>query len=154
MFAGIVLIPFGIPGTFLIVAAAFVYAWATDFVIMTIGFVGLLLLLAVLIEVVEFFLGALTAGKYGSSRMGMIGSILGGFFGAIWGVPFFPPIGILIGAFLGAFVGATLFEFVVSKDMKHSIRVGKGAFLGSVAGKLAKIAAAVAMVVMVGIKIF
>lgn len=154
MIAGIVLIPFNIPGNFVIAANALIYAWATDFVVMSWGFIGVLFLIAVVVEVVEFFLGALTAGKYGSSKMGMIGSIIGGFLGAVWGTPILPPIGILLGAFVGAFVGAAVFEFFVSKNIKHSIRVGTGAFLGSAAGKLIKIAAAVAMVVMVGIKIF
>ncbi|HEX9654237.1 MAG TPA: DUF456 family protein, partial [bacterium] len=72
----------------------------------------------------------------------------------IWGAPVLPPLGIFFGAFVGAFLGAAAFEFFVSKNLKHSIRVGTGAFLGAVTGKLTKIAAAVAMVTMVGVKIY
>jgi hypothetical protein len=154
MIAGVISISFNIPGNFIIAANALIYAWVTDFVMMSWGFIGVLFLSAVVVEIVEFILGALTAGKYGSSKMGMFGSIIGGFLGAVWGTPILPPMGILLGAFLGAFIGAALFEFFRSQNLKHSLRVGLGAFYGSVAGKLIKIVAAIAMVVVVGVKIF
>ncbi|MFQ5768932.1 MAG: DUF456 family protein [bacterium] len=154
MFVGIVIIPFGIPGTFVIVGNALIYGWLTDFVDITWKFLGVLLIISILAEVIEFFLGAITAGKYGASKLGMFGAIVGGFLGAILGTPIFPLIGTLFGAFAGAFAGAALFEYLGSQDLQKSLRVGFGAFLGSVGGKLTKIAAAVAMVVMVGFRIF
>lgn len=150
MLISIGVIPFGVPGTFVIVVNAFVYGWLTDFADITWKLLGILLLISILVEVVEFFLGAAAAGKYGASRLGMIGAIVGGFFGAVWGTPVVPPIGIIVGAFVGAFVGAALFEYIDSRDFDRSLRVGYGAFLGTVGGRLTKIAAAVAMVVMVG----
>lgn len=154
MFVGIVIIPFGIPGTFLIFGNALIYAWLTDFAEITWAFLGVLLLIAILVELIEFFLGAAAAGKYGASKTGMFGAIVGGILGAIWGTGVVPLIGTLLGAFAGAFAGAALFEYAVTKDPEKSIRVGFGAFLGSLGGKLTKIAAAVAMVVMVGVRIF
>ncbi|NIR48502.1 DUF456 domain-containing protein [candidate division KSB1 bacterium] len=153
MFVGIVIIPFGIPGTFVIVGNALIYAWLTDFIEITWAFLGILLLISIVAEVIEFFLGAVAAGKYGASRMGMFGAILGGLLGAIWGTPVAPLIGTVIGAFIGAFAGAALFEYFVTKDLQTSLKAGYGAFLGSVGGKLTKIAAGVAMVVMVGYRI-
>jgi len=154
MLAGVAIIPFGIPGTFVIVANALVYAWLTDFVAISWGFLALLLGIAVLAEVVEFFLGAATAGKYGASKVGMLGAMVGGIVGAIWATPILPLIGTLIGAFAGAFAGAALFEYLATRDFDKSLRVGFGAFLGSVGGKLTKIAVAVAMAVMVGFRIY
>ena len=154
MIAGIVIIPFGIPGTFIILGNALVYGWLTDFVEVSWSFLGVLLLIAVIAEVIEFFLGAATAGKYGASKTGMFGAIVGGFLGAIFGTTIVPLIGTLIGAFVGAFAGAALFEYAESKDFDKALRVGFGAFLGSLGGKLMKIAAAVAMVVMVGFRVF
>ncbi|MFQ5823334.1 MAG: DUF456 domain-containing protein [bacterium] len=153
MISGIVIIPFGIPGTFIIVGNTLIYGWLTNFAEVTWKFIGILFLISVLAEVVEFFMGAAAAAKYGASKPGMFGAIVGGFFGAIWLTPMFPLIGTILGAFIGAFSGATLFEYFGSKDMQKSLRAGFGAFLGSVGGKLTKIAAAVAMVVMVGFKI-
>ncbi len=154
MVLGVAVIPFGVPGTFVIVADALVYGWLTEFNEITWSFLGILLAIAVAAEVVEFVLGAATAGKYGASKTGMLGAIVGGFFGAIWATAILPFIGTIIGAFVGAFVGAALFEYGVSRDWDKSLRVGFGAFLGSLGGKLTKIAAGVAMVVMVGFRIF
>lgn len=154
MLGGIIIIPFGIPGTFVIVGNAFIYAWLTDFSEVTWKFLGILLLIAVAVEVLEFFIGAATAGKYGASKLGMVGAIVGGFLGAVWGTSIVPLVGTLLGAFLGAFAGAGLFEYLGTKDLEKSLRVGFGAFLGTVGGKLTKIAVAVAMVVMVGFQVF
>lgn len=154
MLVGIIIIPFGVPGTFIIVANALVYGWFTNFAEVTWKFIGILLLISVLVEVVEFFMGAAAAAKYGASKLGMFGAIIGGLFGAIWLTPLSPIVGTIFGAFLGAFAGAALFEYFGSKDRQKALRAGFGAFLGSVGGKLTKIAAAVAMAVMVGFKIY
>ncbi|MFQ5637058.1 MAG: DUF456 family protein [bacterium] len=154
MIVGILIIPFGIPGTFVILANAVVFGWLTDFADLTWKFLGLLFLISVTVEVIEFFLGAAAAGKYGASKTGMFGAILGGFLGAIMGTTIVPLLGTLLGAFAGAFVGAALFEYAVTKDFDKSLRVGFGAFLGSLGGKLTKIAAAITMVIMVWVRIF
>lgn len=151
---GIVIIPFGIPGTFLIVGSALIYAWLTHFAIITWKFLLILLFISILVEVIEFFLGAAAAAKYGASKVGMFGAIIGGFFGAVWGSPLFPLVGTVIGAFVGAFIGAGLFEFIVTRDLEKSLRAGYGAFLGSIGGKLIKITAALAMAVMIGFQLY
>lgn len=154
MLASIIVIPFGIPGTFVIIGNALVYGLITDFAEVTWKFLGILLIIAVVAEGIEFVLGAAAAGKYGGSKLGMTGAIVGGFFGAVWGTPIVPPIGIILGAFVGAFVGAAVFDYFQTKDLQKSLRVGYGAFLGTLGGKLTKIVAAMAMVVMIGFRIF
>lgn len=154
MIAGIVIIPFGIPGTFVIVANTLVYGWLTDFSEVTGKLIGILLLIAIAIEVLEFFIGAAATGKFGGSKQAMFGAIIGSFFGAVFGTGIVPLLGTILGAFAGAFAGAALFEYLQTKDLDKSLKVGFGAFLGTVGGKLTKIAAAVAMVVMVGVSIF
>jgi len=84
----------------------------------------------------------------------MFGAIVGGFVGAVWATPLFPFIGTIIGAFVGAFAGASLFEYLGTKDLQKSLRVGFGAFLGSLGGKLTKMATAIAMAVLVGFQMF
>ena len=154
MIGGILIIPFGIPGTFIIVGTVIIYAWITNFAVITWQFIGVLLLISIVVELVEFFLGAAAASKFGASKLGMFGAIVGGFLGAIIGTPVTPLIGTLLGAFIGSFTGAALFEYIGSSDVQKSLRAGFGAFLGAVGGKLTKIAAAIAMVVMVGFQIF
>ena len=154
MVASVLIIPLGIPGTFIIVANALLYAWLTGFAELTWGLLGWLLLIALAVEGLEFALGVAAAGKFGGSRLAMAGAVLGGFFGAIWATPMVPVVGTLLGAFAGAFVGASAFEYFKSRDLDKSLRVGFGAFLGAVGGKLTKVAAAIAMVVMVGVSVF
>ena len=150
----IAIIPFGIPGTFLIVADTFVYALITHFEKISPVFIGVLLAVSIIVELVEFGMSAWAAKKYGSSSWGMWGAIIGGFFGAVVLTTFLPPFGTIFGAFIGAFAGAFLIEFLHNQEFQKALRIGWGAFLGAVSGKLLKIVAAIAMVVAVGVKIF
>ncbi len=154
LLAGIAVIPFGIAGTFIIVADAFVLGLLTHFAKMTPVFLLILLAVSLLVEGIEFFLGAWSAKRFGSSSWGMWGAILGGFFGALWFTPLAPPLGTLLGAFVGAFGGAFLLELLHEKEVGRALKVGWGAFLGAVSGKLLKIVAAIGMVVAIGIQVF
>lgn len=151
---GLAVIPFGLPGTFLIVADAFVFALLTGFKTVTWNFLAVLLGLSVLIELVEFFLGAAAAKKYGSSKWGMWGAVSGGFFGAILATPFSPVLGTILGAFLGAFIGAFVLEFIRFSDAGQALRSGWGAFLGAVSGRFLKIIVAIAMVIMIAFRVW
>ncbi|MFQ5632471.1 MAG: DUF456 domain-containing protein, partial [bacterium] len=142
---GIVLIPFGLPGTVVIAGLALVHGLLTGFTPLTLSFVLILFGLAVLAEVIEFSLGAVAAKKFGGSKYAMWGAIIGGFIGAILGTGMAPVIGTLLGAFLGAFAGAFLFEYFHNKNIDRALKVGFGAFLGAVSGKLMKIILAIAM---------
>lgn len=150
---GIVAIPFNIAGTFIIVADAFIYGLLTRFSKITLTFVIILLAMAIGMEILEAFFGALLARRYGGSKWGMMGAMIGGTAGAIIGTPLMPVVGTLGGAFLGSFLGAMTFEFVKGKDHQHAIRVGFGAFLGVISGKITKVFVAVIMVVMIGIRL-
>lgn len=132
--AGLLLIPFGLPGIWLQVASLGVFAWATGFREVGLVTLALVVVLAVLAEVAEFALGGKYATRYGGSKRAAWGAILGGIAGAILGVPV-PIIGSVIGAFVGSFVGAAVMEMTRSKDWRNpewrgAVRVGWGAFLG------------------------
>jgi len=154
MIVGVAIIPLSLPGTFLIVANSFVYGWISGFSELTICFLVILLAIAIFVEALEFFIGAAVAGKYGASKQGMFGAILGSIVGAIWMMPILPFIGPLIGAFVGAFVGATLFEYIKSSDWEKAIAIGFAAFLGQLGGVLTKMTAAIAMIVLVITRIY
>jgi uncharacterized protein YqgC (DUF456 family) len=142
--AGLLLIPFGLPGTWLQVLGLVGYGFATDF--RTVGAlpVVIVVVLAVLGEVVEFVLGGRYARKYGGSKRAAWGAIVGGLVGAFVGVPVFL-IGSVIGAFAGAFAGAALLEMTSKSDHRAALRVGWGAFVGRLVATAAKSAIGVAI---------
>ena len=103
---GLALIPFGLPGTFVIVSAAGLYGYFTDFTAVTFPVVLALLAAALLAEGVEALAGVIGARRYGSGNFGVILSIVGGLAGAVLGAPVLFGLGALPGAFIGAFAGA------------------------------------------------
>jgi uncharacterized protein YqgC (DUF456 family) len=142
--AGLLLVPFGLPGTWVQVLGVVGYGFATDF--QTVGWatITIVLVLAAAGEVVEFTLGGRYARKYGGSRRAAWGAILGGIVGAFMGVPL-PIIGSIIGAFAGAFAGAALMELTRSPEIRAALRVGWGAFVGRMVAIACKSAIAVAI---------
>jgi len=151
---GIAVIPFGIAGTFIIVADVLAYGWITGFRDFSPSFAGILLLIAVAVELVEAVLGAYMAKRFGGSRWAMVGAVIGGIAGALIGTPIVPILGTLLGAFLGAFVGAAFLEFLHASDASAALRAGIGAFFGTVGGKMTKLVAAVVMAVMTATRVF
>ncbi|MBN1781778.1 DUF456 domain-containing protein [bacterium] len=147
---GVGLIPFGLAGTFLIVLAAFVYGLITGFAEISMGFILVLLSMAVGMELLESLMGAILAKKFGGSKWGMAGAFMGGLIGAVLATPVWPILGTLVGGFLGSFLGAASFEFVHRRRTGHAFRVGAGAFLGALGSKITKIMVAVIMLVLIG----
>lgn len=83
-------------------------------------------IIALVLVVIDYIVPAVGAKKYGASRMGLIGSIIG----MIMGFFIFPPFGIFIGAFLGAIIG----ELISGKGGEAAIKIGIGTFVGTLAG--------------------
>ncbi len=141
---GLLMIPFGLPGTWVQIAALTAYAWMTDF--RTVGWVPIVVVVALAIaaEVIEFSLGGKYARKYGGSKRAAWGAILGGIVGAVMGVPI-PIVGSVIGAFVGSFVGAAAFEYTAQKNLQPSLRAGWGALIGRLAATAVKTGIGVAV---------
>jgi hypothetical protein len=137
----------GLPGTFLIVIAALVYAWATDFTTVGWATVAWLLLLALVGEGIEFFAGAAGAAGERPSRRVTGLALLGGLVGGIVGTPLLFGVGSLLGALAGAFIGAALAAASEGGSAGASFRVGLAAFRGRLLGFVLKAAIAVVMVV-------
>ena len=139
------LIPLGLPGLWLMLAAAFVY----DILMPGPDPIGIwniagATVLAVLAEVAEFSLAGRYARKYGGSRRAGWGAILGGIVGAFVGVPL-PIIGSVIGAFAGAFLGALAFEYMGTRNAGTATRVAWGALVGRVVAAALKVGVGVAI---------
>ncbi len=106
LLTGLVLNIVGLPGLWVMVASALIYAWVTGFGVY-LGWQGLLVLtlLATLAEILEFLAGSTGAKKAGGSKRGMAGAIIGGILGAIFFSIPVPIIGTIIGACVGTFLG-------------------------------------------------
>jgi uncharacterized protein YqgC (DUF456 family) len=143
---GLVLIPLGLPGLWVILLGILGYGWLTDFRTIGVGLLTIVLLLAVIGEAVEAWVGYRFAKRYGGSSRAGWGALVGGLVGAIVGVPV-PLIGSVIGGFVGAFAGAALFEYSRARHSEGAVKAGWGAMLGRAVAAAVKMAVGVVMVV-------
>lgn len=147
----------GLPGNWIIVAAVALYVWLgpTDGVAaIGVEALGVLVVLALVGEAVEFVAASAGVTKAGGTRRGALGalagSIVGGVAGLFVGVPI-PIVGSLAAALvfggLGALVGAFLAESAQGRDFDTSMSIGKAAFFGRIFGTLGKMIVGSVMVV-------
>jgi len=128
----------GLGGNIVITALAVIWGLVTGFESVTWPFLGLLVGLTVLGEVIESLLGIVYVAKKGATRYGVTGVFVGGLVGASVGNGVIPVIGALVGSFVGAFIGAVLGEYYRERNMEPSLRIGWHAFMGKMAAILVK----------------
>ena len=127
-----------IPGTPLIWLGVFLYAVCDGFE--SIGWL-LLLIFAVLTIIslaLDYLGGVIGAKKFGATKWGLIGSVIGGIAG------FF--MGGIVGLIFGPFFGAVLLELIVGKDLTGAFKSGAGTLVGFIGGAIAKLAIGVIMI--------
>jgi uncharacterized protein YqgC (DUF456 family) len=125
-----IMIPFGLPGLWIMVGAALAYQLLVPGTIGIVTVAGTAAL-ALVAEILEFTLAGRYARKYGGSRRAGWGAIIGSIVGAIVGVPI-PILGSLVGGFVGAFVGAFIAERSRGTELGGSSRAATGALIGRV----------------------
>jgi uncharacterized protein YqgC (DUF456 family) len=137
--AGLFLQILTLPGIWLMVGSAGVYALVTHG--QYIGLWTLLVLfgMGVISEIVEAMAGGAGARRAGGSGRAAWGALIGGIAGAIFSSIPLPIIGTIAGACLGAFAGALAMEFTVHGETKRSVLVGVGAGVGKFAGLMGKL---------------
>ena len=153
---GIILVPLGLAGVWLIVASSLTYSYYYDFVpgSSDYGVNAVLLALAVLAEILEFLVGTF-AGKVmvEISTGAIISSLVGALIGAMIGVPVFL-IGSFLGLLLGAFLGALIYEWIVQKDFKVAVTAAVAVFLSRMVASFLKTCIAIVMATYLSYKLF
>ncbi|MBL8509502.1 MAG: DUF456 family protein [Chitinimonas sp.] len=119
-----------LPSAPLLFAGCLLGAWLDDFKRLGWGWLGVLLVLAIILQVVDFVSGAWGAKKAGDSRQAVIGATLGAIVGIFAGIP---------GLILGPFVGAAVGEWMASGDTLKAGKVGAATWLGLLIGTVAKV---------------
>jgi uncharacterized protein YqgC (DUF456 family) len=95
---------------------------------------------AVLVTLLDTVAPAIGARRYGASRWGVWGSVLG----MIAGMIAFPPLGMIAGAFVGALAG----ELAGGQETRASLRASWGVFVYTMLGIVLKLAVSLAVVAM------
>lgn len=129
-----------LPGLVLSLCGLLIYKFGTDSGLSMI-YIWIFGILTAISAVLNYVIPAKTNRKYGGTRWGSIGSIIGTIIGM-----FFPPIGFLIGMFAGVFVGELLHD---SKDMDKALKSTKGALIGFIYGTGFSLVVGVAMFLVV-----
>jgi uncharacterized protein len=127
-----------LPGTTIILGAAIIHRVALG-PERSCGISALIAL--VVLTIVSYLLdaaaGHLGATRFGATRWGIAGGIIGGLAGLFFGLP---------GIFLGPVIGAIAGELISGKKLVKAGRAGWGTVLGLLAGIIAKIVIGLAMV--------
>lgn len=95
-------------------------------------------LLAALSVVADFAATALGAARFGATRAGVAGAVIGSVIALVTGQIWLVLIAPLLGAILG--------EYVSNRDPKQAVRAGMGALVGMVLAGAAKYAIAITMI--------
>jgi uncharacterized protein YqgC (DUF456 family) len=158
MIGGLITIPFGFPGTLIILACILIYGIATDFHgAIGVTFFIVLCVLTLVAETADNWLTAVGARHYGASTGSIWLSFFGGLIGAIMiGGPaaiIFGPLGPIAGGFIGAFAAVVAWELYRQKSMREALRAGWGSFIGRMAGIVLKVVISVAMIIAVALSV-
>lgn len=131
----------GIPGSGLILAAIIIWGIASGF-----GTVAVALILAILVfaisEVIDLVAIYWGARRFGASKWGQIGSVVGLVLGLLGLLPLLPVGGPLFGLIAGALIGAFVGEFLYRSNLefeprlKTSLKAGIGVVVGSIVGNI------------------
>ena len=126
-----------LPGTALVFGGLLLGAWIDGFTRVGALTLTVLGVLTVIAWVVDYVAGMMGAKRAGASRQAMIGAALGtllGVFTGLWGLVFMP------------LVGAALGEYLAIRDFARASHVGLSTWIGMMLGAAVKVAITFTMI--------
>lgn len=126
-----------LPGTAFVLAGIVLGAWIDGFTRVGAVTVAACAVLAALAFVLDYVAGLLGAKKVGASPQAVAGAALGTVAGLFMG---------LVGVLFMPLVGAALGEYLAGRDHRRAAHVGVATWLGIMAGLVAKVVIAFAMI--------
>jgi uncharacterized protein YqgC (DUF456 family) len=123
----------GVPGPPFSFLALVLLSAAKGWEPFSLNFLIIMALITIVVTALDYVVPAAGAKKFGATRYGFWGAVIG----MLAGIIFFPPLGMIIGAFLGAIIG----EMVVGKQSQEALRAGWGVFVGIMFGMIIKLIA-------------
>ncbi|HHW41001.1 MAG TPA: DUF456 domain-containing protein [Syntrophomonadaceae bacterium] len=136
-----------LPGIPIIFAVFLVYGLIEGFHHITPLFLAVMFMVTVLSYVIDNVAGWWGAKKFGASRVGVYGAILGGTLGVFIN----PVLGIIIGPFIGAVVAELIFS---RRALQDALKVGIGTLVGFAGGSIVRSIVALFMVIVFLNRIF
>jgi uncharacterized protein YqgC (DUF456 family) len=104
----------------------------------------------ILVQILDYVVPAWGTKRFGGSKFGSWGSIIGLIIGAFFiSVGPLGLVGIIGGPFLGAYIG----EMIGRKNNQSALKAAFGSFIGFLAGTFMKIALSIAMTVILIVKL-
>lgn len=116
-----------LPGAPLIWVGLLVLAWISDFKSVSVTTLIVTGILTAIATGASYVAGTVGAKKYGASRYGIVGSVVG----MIAGLAFLP-VGLIVGPFIGAVIG----ELLHGTSRDRALKAGMGTVIGFVGGTL------------------
>jgi len=133
------------PGAPLILLGACIYAWHTDFAVITWSTLLLFAALALAGQALDYLAGVYGARKMGAGRWGMAGAFAGGTLGLF--------LGGILGLITGAFLCAFSLELLMGKSVNTSLKIGFGTILGFLGGAIGKLILSAVMIAVFIVKV-
>jgi len=145
---GLVLIAFGLPGTWLFLIAAVLLKTAGPAAGLSWTALAIGAVLALVAELGEWVASMRWTRQHGGSSRAAWGALGGGIIGAIVGLPI-PLLGSIVGSFAGSFLGALAAEYSTTRDHALAGQVAWGALIGRIVATALKMAIGVMIAVII-----